>query len=85
MDLLIKDVELPKRGELLTLTVRWTGHTWANLRNYKGPDVVRVTEAVEVNKENKDEFMRMAELIEKGVNPKDLVKECSSTEGFTYI
>ena len=49
MDLLIKDVELPKRGELLTLTVRWTGHTWVALRNYKDPDVVRVSQAVEVN------------------------------------
>lgn len=49
MDLLIKDVELPERGELLTLTVRWTGHTWVSLRNYKDPDVVRVTEAVEVD------------------------------------
>ena len=83
MDLLIKDVGLPQRGELLTLTVRWTGHTWVALRNYKDPDVVRVSQAIEVNKENKDEFMRMAELIEKGVNPKDLVKECSD-EGIIY-
>ena len=40
MDLLIKNVEKPKHGVTLTLTVTPSGHVWVRLSDGKSADVV---------------------------------------------